>query len=402
MKLTWNTSEPLECDECEGCEVQLYRANFLLKVKVKNFTLCSHASHSSHPSHPIPFTPQINTFLREWFGIHGGREIFQPTPKDRVFIEKAEDLASYLEVCRSLEAPAWMSVQPYQERDVIFGLEKLFFDFDCETDLEKAWSDAYDFASKLIKYYGIKPLLVFSGQKGYHLYVFLWSTVQFQVHRQETAKEIYSRLQEKLLKGLVYETLDRQVIGDIKRLARIPYSIHEKTGQTCQPLTLDRQPLWLGPNDLDVLRKHGIYREFFEKVCKEAGAKKKVKARHEFKHLSLNKPASTIRPCIENAVTHPLDEKQGHLMRLAVAREYLNAGFQTDDVVALFKNQLDFDAEKSRYYVEYARRNRCKPFRCSKIESLGYCLYETCPIFKKRGGKKECLKRNRFQLPTME
>ena len=80
-------------------------------------------------------------FYREWFGIHGGREVFLKDRRTRIFIEKAEDLASYVEECRKRGLPAYCSVQPYRERDQPLGLEKLYFDFDCKEDLKEAWKE---------------------------------------------------------------------------------------------------------------------------------------------------------------------------------------------------------------------------------------------------------------------
>jgi DNA primase large subunit len=61
-------------------------------------------------------------------------------------------------------------------------------------------------------------------------------------------------------------------------------------------------------------------------------------------------------------------------MRLAVAREFLAAGYSVDEVVQLFKGQADFNPDKTRYYVEHAARNPAKPFRCETIRRLGFCL----------------------------
>ena len=94
-----------------------------------------------------------------------------------------------------------MSVQPYKKRDCLYGLEKLFFDFGSEKNREKAWLDVQKFAKSLKNFYGIKPLIVFSGKKGYLLYVWLWNTVQFHTFKEEMIKKIYSGLQNKLLKG---------------------------------------------------------------------------------------------------------------------------------------------------------------------------------------------------------
>jgi hypothetical protein len=107
-----------------------------------------------------------------------GREIFNPV-EGRLFIEKPEELEQYIQKCRSAKAPAWVSVQPYSERGQVFGLEKLFFDFDYEKDTAKAWKDASYFAESLVQYYNIVPFITFSGNKGYHVYVFLTRTVTF-------------------------------------------------------------------------------------------------------------------------------------------------------------------------------------------------------------------------------
>jgi len=48
------------------------------------------------------------------------------------------------------------------------------------------------------------------------------------------------------------------------------------------------------------------------------------------------------------------------------------------------KAQRDFDAEKTRYYVEYAYKNPGRPFKCETICKLGFCLGERCPIHQAR------------------
>ena len=111
-------------------------------------------------------------FYNEWFGVHGGREVFYANRRSREYIKSPEQLETYVKECTNLQIPAYMSVQPYISRDRVFGLEKLYFDFDCEGKLDKAWRDAYTFSETLIKYYGVEPLILFSGCKGYNVYVF--------------------------------------------------------------------------------------------------------------------------------------------------------------------------------------------------------------------------------------
>ena len=73
---------------------------------------------------------ELSDFYRDWFGPYGGREIlltYDNDRRDRLFIRSAEELEDYVSLCRVMGAPAYVSVQPFQERDRPLGLEKLFF-----------------------------------------------------------------------------------------------------------------------------------------------------------------------------------------------------------------------------------------------------------------------------------
>jgi len=327
-------------------------------------------------------------FLEEWFGFHAGREVLTGTAPhfSRDFIEKPEQLASYVQERDASKRPSYMSVQPFSERNQPFGLEKLFFDFDCEEDIIKAWKEAHKFAETLIQYYRIMPFLTFSGGKGYHVYTFLTETVSFREWNLKRAKRVYETLQRKLLKGLEFETLDSAVLGDIKRLARVPFSRHQKTGKTCSPITLSHQ--FYEPQSLTVFRECGLDTSLLEPVCKELKAEEKLK-----KVLSKNvrkfssEKIHEIRPCITAALSQDLrGHRNSHLMRLAIAVEHLHKGVSPSQVVELFRGQADFDEDKSRYFVEDAQRKGYKPFKCKTIQKLGFCLKEKCPIWSGKHG----------------
>ena len=320
-------------------------------------------------------------FLKEWFGIYAGRELGDP---QRFFTDRYEDLISFVEKCRAERKPCYMSVQPYFKRDQVYGLEKLFFDFDSPDDTSKAWKETEAFAEKLIEYYRVLPFITFSGGKGYHVYIFLKNTVAFPAHRTELVKQIYGLLQRKILKGFNFETLDQSVIGDLKRLARVPYSIHEKTGKLCHPISLNHR--FYDPKSLDVFREYGLDTSLIREAIKEITSKEKIQKPKSVRS-TIRISNSNIRPCILEALKRPLEGKNGHLMRLAIAREFLNAGYSVDDVVALFKGQEDFNERKTRYYVEYLKQHPSKPVRCSTIRELGFCLGDSCKIYRRRKGK---------------
>lgn len=190
----------------------------------------------------------VEGFLREWFGLNG-REIGRP---ERFYTDNPQSLFRLLEDNRQSLNPCYMSVQPYSSPDRPCAIERVFWDFDCEEDPFKAWKDAVCFADALKKFYNVEPLIIYSGCKGFHVYVFLKQAVDIRQTSLAFAKQVYEELQKRLLEGLSLPTLDPQPIGDIKRLARVPFSFHEKTGSLCCPVSLERKPYM--PESLDVYR----------------------------------------------------------------------------------------------------------------------------------------------------
>jgi hypothetical protein len=302
-------------------------------------------------------------FLVEWFGVEG-RELGCP---ERFYTSNPQDLLGLVEHSRATFSPCYISVQPYREQNTPCAIEKLYYDFDCPEDPERAWKDASMFSQTLKKFYNLEPLVLYSGCKGFHIYLFLNKLVYFQPGQLTLAKQAYKELQKRLVKGLNLPTLDPQVIGDIKRLARAPFSTHEKTSSLCVPMGKDREPL--NPENLDVYRN--LNAELLSPIIKELKTREKIAS---VKTSKIPKITKGIRPCIHAALAKPLEGKGGHLMRLAVAREYLAAGYNTDEIVQLFQNQPDYNPEKTRYYVEHAKKNPTKPFKCKTIHELGFCL----------------------------
>jgi hypothetical protein len=303
-----------------------------------------------------------SNFLKEWFGSEG-REVGTP---ERRFIASYEELFAAIKETRLRLKPCFLSVQPYRAKDQPCGLERLFFEFDYAEGPGRAWRDAVALAEALKRFYDVKPLLVFSGRKGYHVYAFLAKTIQFEPNQLDLAKAAYRELQNRILKGLNLPTLDQSVIGDIKRLARCPLSIHQETCSLCVPVTLERKPFI--PEDL------AAYRTLDPSLL--GPVIQALKAREKLSSLKFSKfPKNEgIRPCIIAALEKPLEGGNGHLMRLAVAREYLAAGCSVDEIVPLFQNQMDFNPTKTRYYVLHASQHPTKPFTCRKIRELGFCL----------------------------
>lgn len=311
-------------------------------------------------------------FLLEWFGVEG-RELGTP---ERFFTTDPYSLIRRIETCRQTLSPLYVSVQPYRARDQPSALEKLFFDFDCAADPGKAWLEAREFALTLKRFYGAEPFVTYSGGKGFHVYVFLEKAVEFVAGQVELARKVLEELQRRLLLGFKAETLDHSPIGDIKRLARAPFSFHEKTGSLCCPVDSERKPII--PDGLDTYRT--LDAKLISPIIKEMKLKEET-APSKFKKI----PKMTkrqVRPCIEAALNKPLEGKAGHLMRLAIATEFLNNNCTVEKVISLFQGQADFSPQRCRYFVEHAKNRGYKPFQCRTIRELGFCL-TVCPVRRK-------------------
>lgn len=338
------------------------------------------ATKSNHEGLPV-------SFAREWFGLHGGREVLMFKPyRDRKFLEVVDQLFAYEEYSRRENVPCFISVHPFSERNKVLGLEKLFFDFDVDNKLLKGecFEEVKNFAKYLEKKKNIKPLIVFSGNKGYHLYVWLWSTLQ--VDDDYFMKELYTEMQMQLIKGLDLKTLDKNPFGDIARLARVPYSIHQVSGLETQPVDFFHNRIEL--SEIEVYRKYGLQKDFVKMCFNET--KRKIELRKEQMNTSSKyyKGSTQVRPCLKAALEKDLRGRTGHKIRLAIACEYLNHGFSVDEVTQLFSKQLDFgDGRKSHYFIEDTQKKDYKPFKCSSLLALDCCLKEKCSTWRKKFGK---------------
>jgi len=308
-------------------------------------------------------------FLVEWFGPEG-RELGCP---ERFYTRNPQDLVRLARESGKTLSPCYVSVQPYAGPNKPCALEKLYFDFDCRENPSRAWKDATVFMDAMRRFYAAEPLIVFSGCKGFHAYVFLKKLVYFEETLLPLAKQAYRELQVRLVEGLKLPTLDPQPVGDIKRLARVPFSFHEETSSLCAPVDTDKKPFV--PESLDAYRT--LDAELLAPIIKELKSREKLASIHlttRRKHLTTR----GIRPCIKAALSVPLEGKGGHLMRLAVAREHLAAGYSLEEIVQLLQAQPDYNPEKTRYHVQHAQKNPAKPFKCKTIRELGFCLTDCC------------------------
>jgi hypothetical protein len=234
-----------------------------------------------------------------------------------------------------------------------------------------------------------------TGYKGYRLCVWLPRLLP-------TDRIILEKIQRWLSKGLE-EWLDAQVVGDVKRLFRVPYSINPKSGERAAVVDYMLQELSpreaaehlqsLKPLDARVLeriRREAVL-EVFAREQEEAHATKRVKG--------YRGEARRLPRWVEALVEHLRQTGElCHAARVAVVRWLYFVGYSREEIIEVFKTAADFREKKTAYHVDYEIRrmgeecrawqaDKCreKPWRCETVarmcsgDGVPPNLAELCP-----------------------
>ena len=309
------------------------------------------------------------SLLSEW--VLPGPRRSVGTPYQTIYNDPAAQLTKLIEKGVS---PVYMSVNPYSESGEICAVDRLFFDFDSEKRIRAAYDDAVQLNQDIAQYYNLGALTLYSGSKGYHVHVFLEEPVKGE---EKELKGLYGELQRMITTGTKYPTLDLAVIGDIKRLARVPYSKHQKTGDLCAPVTIDHVPEYYKLNQgfSEILRRYGIKKGMVD-LARRNLAKPKPKTRRRYKG------PNKLRPCIEATLAAKSIHDPEQIMNLAAVAELLANGQTEDQIIDRFREMEGFSESKTRYFVRHSVCRGYKPHKCETIQKNRGCQGSECPIYK--------------------
>jgi hypothetical protein len=238
----------------------------------------------------------------------------------------------------------------------------------------------------LAKRYKCTPLLNFTGNRGYQVWLLLEKPLPALHYK--TAFHYY-------IAGLTFgRELDPNVT-DPARFMRLPYTRHEQ-GDLCLPLDAGTlEPLKLEEAVSTV--KPASTKTLEELINLEPISipKKLVVGRSGKRSGRRRLPEDPVRlledmapPCLK-AVWGKLKGKSeiAHSERLALAWFLQNLGYSDDAIVELFKNAPDFNEKKTRYYLKRSRKPDGTPkyrmYKCSTMKNLNMCLdcgYDKNPV----------------------
>jgi len=351
------------------------------------------------------------TFLLEFFGVFG-RELGNP---NQHFTDNPNDIFSFIEENTKNKLPSFMSIQPRTAHDVVYGIEKVFFDFDFGTKSEELTESQIKkrkkeleveiriFINKMLEIsHGIQPLIV-KTRKGYHVYLFFDSIYEISSDI-DYWNDVYKELQMMFIKSNSHEyKYFDYVSSSIKNMARIPTSIHEISGEECKVLSINLEPTKL--REVDFYRLYGLKRKHLQLACDIVTKRRQKHKEDAVKHREESKEhweethgfVGKIRLCFMKRIEAGT---MCHAQRLALLNEAFYSGYDTvEKLVNLYRKFKDFKEKTTRYHVERffkdkldktKEESRIRPYRCETIiQKFGWCLEsDICPIWKKHKGER--------------
>lgn len=329
----------------------------------------------------------IDAFWREMWGGEG-RELGNPYRE--YFKTCPEDLGLWIRENEEAGRPSYISVNTYSDRDRVSRISELFFEFDSKEeppDLMEVWIEAKGFAGSLETHYGVKPLIVFSGRRGFHIHLFLQHHIGWGLS-QDHLTQLYRELSRMILRGVGLKTLDPSPVGDVKRLARLPYTVHEGSGLLCVPVDAGLHPVLLMPGWSHCYRGHGIDEELVRLAVRHIDEKIlnwALKPRRLVRH-GMDKSLRGLRPCVRDFLEGGDIHAVPRLMLVAAVAEMHSHGYSGEEIIQAFSKLRGYDERETRYQVNHIIGRGYKPSKCVTIKGFGCCLGPECPRYRRKFG----------------
>lgn len=308
------------------------------------------------------------------------REIGIPNPLQkssfyRREINSSRELHRYLVLMTGSNKGVYVSLY---DTNVEVTIDKFVFDLDCKTNLNKALEDTIVLVERLKKK-SIPCSVIFSGSKGFHVYGLL----KPKKLSRDIATYYLAHLQRDLSKGI--ETVDTHLIGDLRRMIRVPNTMNNN--HYCTPLPTGFQKMT--PEEIlnysTRIRTRTLHFtrgtlksipelvdvNFSQKISNEAQSIAPQDTMNISSVPDIEILKELVRPCVFEAVTKP---NPPHIVRLDLVSELMFLGFSEDQVLEIIKDLdwEDFDERATKYQIKKIFEKKLKPCSNSKLcEVLG-------------------------------
>jgi len=195
----------------------------------------------------------------------------------------------------------------------------------------------------------------FSGFKGYHFYIDIEP-----VKLKNPGAAIRKVLRD------IPPVVDFHVLGDIRRMVRVPFTKHPVTGLFCYPVFSEASF-----EDAIAPELHIPIRRINDLSTLLLEADEEVS---ELPTIVGEDKVELFPPCIVEGLAKLKEEGAlSHAHRLHLAAFLCRSGFSIDNIVSLFKSASDFRYDLTLYHVTKIAEGGMKCYTCERAYQLNIC-----------------------------
>jgi len=237
-----------------------------------------------------------------------------------------------------------IALPPFDTNDICYWCAA---DFDDHDGNNPQTDNVLKFTAYLRSLY-IPYFVLLSGSNfGYHVWILLAPCKTYTAYK--FIRQLFHDSGVKTLKDIEFYPKQKAASNSNNTKAygnhlKLPNAYNWKAGRRSvllDPITLEYTPFVTIPG---VLRLH----EINEVPVKHHNADKKPKTYIPVNNNFVNdgRTSGNIRPCLLNALNNQLTGGTGHMLRVAIAHDAINAGMDRESIIDIFSTQTDFIYEK--------------------------------------------------------
>jgi DNA primase large subunit len=202
----------------------------------------------------------------------------------------------------------------------------------------------------------------YSGRRGLHLYIDL---EPIRIGDLRKASEYVAELL-----GII-DYVDKHVLGDWRRMSRVPYSYHNKSGNMCDVINPTTN-LSLSRELVELLEKFKLKSQRYV-----------VNLPQETREVvnQLGEPPLCISFLLNQLIS---GADLSHAARIHIGAYLMSLGLKPEEASILFANVPDYNEQITLYQLRWLREHNYKMFSCQKAKQYGLCplgMFEVCQYY---------------------
>lgn len=316
------------------------------------------------------------------------REIAPPFRKK---IYNYDDLIANFALANTYEI--FVSVYSYTRYTIT--IDKIFIDIDNGYTTEMY--SRFQKACSILSDNNIPYIPVASGKKGFHLYIPLIpktytnfsdasNDLRDATHAIISLTNLYdTTFNEEKEESEVHLIPDNQIIGDIRRMTRLPNSIRSDNNRNSFCTYLPQEVYNISLQDvIKHIKRCNVYNYDLSNIP-DIKDIQKFGIDYDLRSVRFNSDSAVIfdnlekidkdgimlliRPKIAQAISVP---NPTHIARVASTVELIYLGFSNEEIINFYKglSWIDFDESITSYFIDEIRSKNFKPYSNSKLNLL--------------------------------